>query len=365
MNYARFSRQTILEQIGRAGQDRLQQARVLCVGLGGLGSPVASYLASCGVGTLGIADFDVVEESNLHRQVLHGEQDVGRDKVASAIETLQALNSDTQLLPFRERLQASNILEVLDQGFDIVVDGTDNFSTRYLLNDACVIRKIPNVHAAVYKFEGQVSVFATANGPCYRCVFPTAPKDVPNCAEAGVLGVLPGIIGTLQALEAINLIVGFREPLIGRMLRFDALSMQMDTLKFDKDADCAVCGKFPTITRPFDLEVACMSMASSISVSQLADRINQGNKPLLVDVREAQELEISKLAYDLHVPMNEIPGRMTELDRESEVVFYCRSGVRSGQVCDFLASQGFTNVHNLVGGINAWAIEIDPSLPTY
>jgi adenylyltransferase/sulfurtransferase len=360
-----------MPEVGTEGQRRLKAARVLCIGAGGLGSPAALYLAAAGVGTLGIVDLDDVDLSNLQRQILHGTKDVGRKKVDSARERLHDVNPTIEIQPHTERFTSDNATELV-AGYDVVVDGSDNFPTRYLSNDVCVWAKKPNVYGSVFRFEGQATVFAPhLGGPCYRCLFPEPPEPgtVPNCAEAGVLGVLPGVIGMLQATEAIKLILGAGEPLVGRLLHFEALKMKFREFNVRRDPNCPVCGETPTITTPIDYEDFCGTRSndsvSAISVSDLKRKIDNGDALMIVDVREPFEYEIARIENSKLIPLSELPDRVEELDRTQEIVALCHTGVRSALAVDFLQGAGFTKAANLAGGIEAWAVEIDPAMPRY
>ena len=370
LELARYARHLVLPEVGADGQQRLKRARVLVVGAGGLGSPVLMYLAAAGVGTLGIAEFDRVDVSNLQRQVLYDEEDRGRPKLEAAIERLPHIT----LRAHAERLDAENAMEVLS-GYDLVVDGTDNFSTRYLLNDACALQEKPLVYGSIFRFEGQVSLFWKGRGPCYRCIFPEPPPPgaVPNCAEGGVLGVLPGIVGTLQANEALKWILGRGEALLGRLLLFDALETRFRELRVGPDPDCPLCGERPSIERLIDYDAFCGTgqvaaqpvEENNMTVRELKERMDRKEDLLLLDVREPAELQVSRIEGSLTIPMGDVPGRLDELDRDREIVVHCKSGGRSAKVVQFLVRQGYERVHNLEGGINAWAEEIDPKLPTY
>ncbi len=370
----RYSRHLILPEVGMDGQLRLKQAKVLCIGAGGLGSPVAMYLAAAGVGTLGIVDFDIVDVTNLQRQILHGTTDVGRKKLDSAAETIAAINPNVAIRKFETRLTSANALDILRE-FDLVVDGTDNFATRYLVNDACVLTGKPNVYGSIFRFEGQASVFATKNGPCYRCLYPEPPPPgvVPSCAEGGVLGILPGLVGVIQATEAIKLILGAGDSLIGRLLLVDALAMRFRELKLSKNPDCPACGNHPTVTELIDYEQFCgirgeeKPTAASIvdmTVEELKQRMDAGDDLFVLDVREPSEYQICNLGGHL-IPLNDLPKRVGELDASKEIVVHCKMGGRSAKAVDYLKQQGFNNVHNLAGGINAWAERIDPKVPKY
>jgi adenylyltransferase/sulfurtransferase len=375
----RYSRHIALNEIGVAGQQKLKQGSVLVVGAGGLGSPVSLYLAAAGVGKIGVVDFDTIDASNLQRQVLYGTADVGRNKVAVATQRLRELNPEVDIVAYNTRLTSDNALAVL-RDYDVVIDGTDNFPTRYLVNDACVLLGKPYVYGSILRFDGQVSVFDATNGPCYRCLFrePPAPGLVPNCAEGGVLGALPGIIGSLQALEAIKLISGAGESLAGRLLLFDGLSMRWRELRLKKNPDCVVCGTHPTITGLIDYDEFCgitagETMASGapqpteISVTELKAMLDRGEQPMLLDVREPFEWNIANLGdYGAQmIPLKELVQRTDELRASKGIVVYCRSGSRSAKAADYLRAAGFGNVLNLHGGILAWAREVDPSVQTY
>jgi molybdopterin/thiamine biosynthesis adenylyltransferase/rhodanese-related sulfurtransferase len=374
---ARYSRHITLPEVGMEGQRRLKAARVLCVGAGGLGSPLAFYLAAAGIGTLGLVDFDVVDSSNLQRQIIHSTRDVGRKKLDSAAEKLIALNPALNVVKHETMLSSANALEIL-KDYDIVADGTDNFPTRYLVNDACVLLGKPNVYGSIFRFEGQASVFAAENGPCYRCLYPEPPPPglVPSCAEGGVLGILPGLLGVIQATEAIKLILGRGEPLIGRLLLVDSLAMRFRELKLRKNPECPVCGEHPTVTHLIDYEQFCGIRPSSpqenavnngipqMSVHDLKQRMDAGSNILLLDVREPFEYQIANIGATL-IPMNEVPGRLDDIDRDREIVVHCHTGRRSQRVAEFLRQNGYENVSNLAGGIKAWSEQIDPSVPKY
>ena len=368
---ARYARQLALPEFGAAGQAKLRAARILLIGAGGLGSPAAMYLAASGVGTLGIVDPDGVELSNLHRQLLHGTADAGRPKVESARDSLGAINPHVCIEIFRERFVASNALDLV-LGWDVVVDGSDNFPTRYASNDACVAAGIPNIYGSVWRFEGQVSVFAPhLGGPCYRCLSPQAPPagSVPSCAEAGVLGVMPGLVGTLQALEAIKLIAGIGDALIGRLLHIDALTMKFREFTLRRDPGCTRCAegrrRLPVEAEGEFCEVSDAMADDGISVTELAALRDAGDAHVLLDVREPWELALARLDPCRPIPMGEIPGRVSEIPRDLPVYVLCHGGVRSGHVVEFLRGQGFANVRNVRGGIAAWSAEVDASVPTY
>jgi len=370
----RYSRHVIMPEVGIEGQLKLKRARVLCVGAGGLGSPLTLYLAAAGVGTLGIVDFDVVDFTNLQRQVIHGTSDVGRKKLDSAEDTLREINPNVEIRKFETRLTSANALEIFRE-FDIIADGTDNFPTRYLVNDACVLSGKPNVYGSIFRFEGQASVFAAKDGPCYRCLYPEPPPPgmVPSCAEGGVLGILPGLIGVIQATETIKLILGSGEPLIGRLLMVDALGMRFRELKLRKNLDCPVCGANPTVKKLIDYnqfcgirgeEAAAPTSMTDISVEELKQRLDRGDNLFVLDVREPHEYQICNLGGHL-IPLNDLPKRVSELDPSKEIVVHCKMGGRSAKAADFLRQSGFTRVHNLAGGITAWAERIDPKVPKY
>jgi molybdopterin/thiamine biosynthesis adenylyltransferase/rhodanese-related sulfurtransferase/molybdopterin converting factor small subunit len=373
----RYSRHLIMPEVGVEGQRKLKAAKVLCIGAGGLGSPVAMYLAAAGVGRLGLVDFDVVDFSNLQRQILHGTPDVGRSKLASARDRLNALNPEVQIDTYETALSSQNALKLFEP-YDVIVDGTDNFPTRYLVNDACVLLGKPNAYGSIFRFEGQASVFATKDGPCYRCLYPEPPPPglVPSCAEGGVLGVLPGIIGVIQATETIKLILGAGEPLIGRFLIVDALRMKFRELKLRKDPDCPVCGTHPTVTQLIDYDQFCgiapaapepvtVNSATEITAVELKQRLDRGEKIKIVDVREPNEYQINRIPASTLIPLGDVPKRYNELDPDEELVVHCKSGVRSAKAADFLRSVGFKRVLNLKGGILDWVDKVDPSQPKY
>jgi len=373
----RYARHLILPEVGEEGQRRLKAARVLCVGAGGLGSPLTLYLAAAGVGTLGLVDFDVVDASNLQRQILFGTPDVGRSKLAAASERLKSVNPNVRIEPFEERLTSANALGIVRQ-FDVVADGTDNFPTRYLVNDACVLAGRPNVYASVFKFEGQVSVFWAEKGPCYRCLFaePPPPGLVPSCAEGGVLGILPGLLGTMQAVETLKLLLEAGDPLVGRLLMVDALSMRFRELKIRKNPECAVCGARPTVTKLIDYDAFCgeaplvssgamFGRVPEVSVEELKAMRDRGDRFVLVDVREAHEWPISDLPDSVKIPLGTLPQSLDRLSKDDDIVVYCRTGGRSGNAVQFLQRSGYGKARNLAGGINRWADVIDPSLRKY
>ena len=377
----RYSRHLIMPEVGMEGQKKLKAARVLLIGTGGLGSPTSLYLTAAGVGTIGIVDYDVVDFTNLQRQIIHGTKDVGKSKLDSAAETLADINPYVKLIQHNVPFTSDNALDIL-KDYDLIIDGTDNFPTRYLVNDAAVMLGKRNVYGSIFRFEGQVSVFGDPEGPCYRCMFPEPPPPglVPSCAEGGVLGILPGTIGTLQATEAIKLIMGIGKPLVGRMLLYDALDMTWDEIRIRKNPDCPVCGDNPTLTELIDYEQFCgvpahdhsefgsddeLRPITEISVRQLKEKMDGGEDIFLLDVREPHEAEISQMGGTL-IPKNVVRQRLNEVPRDVDtVVVLCRTGIRSAEVTRWLEDEGFENVVNLAGGINAWASKIDPSLPTY
>ena len=370
----RYSRHLIMPEVGMEGQKKLKAARVLCIGAGGLGSPLALYLAAAGVGTLGIVDFDVVDYTNLQRQIIHSTADVGRKKLDSAAEKLKAINPFLNIRKFETRLSSDNALELF-RDFEIIADGTDNFPTRYLVNDACVLTGKPNVYGSIFRFEGQASVFAMKEGPCYRCLYPEPPPPglVPSCAEGGVLGILPGLVGVIQATEAIKLILGQGDSLIGRLLLVDALGMKFRELKLRKNPDCPVCGKHPSITKLIDYNEFCGIRGEEkpmevgvpeIQVEELKSRLDSGEDVFVLDVREPHEYQICNINGYL-IPLGDLPKRVHELDSSREIVAHCRSGARSAKAVDFLRQAGFKKVHNLAGGILAWADRVDPKMPKY
>ncbi len=372
----RYSRHFALPEFGSAGQLKLKQGSVLIVGAGGLGAPAALYLAAAGVGRIGLVDFDAIDITNLQRQVIYTTDDVGAPKLDTAARRLRALNPEIDIRTHAVRLTRDNAFDVI-RAYDVVIDGTDNFPTRYLVNDACVLLGKPYVYGSILRFDGQVSVFDAQRGPCYRCLFrePPPPGLVPNCAEGGVLGVLPGIIGSLQALEGVKLLSGVGQPLIGRLVLFDGLTMRFRELKLKKHADCPVCGDHPTITGLIDYEEFCgytpdgaMSEPNDeITPAELKARLDRGERPVLLDVREPFEWQIVNLGdYGARmIPLKELPQREAELDPAQELILYCRSGSRSARAVEYLRSRGFANVLNLKGGVRGWAETVDPSLPTY
>ena len=379
---ARYSRHLILPEVGMEGQQRLKAAKVLCVGTGGLGAPLAYYLAAAGTGTLGLVDFDVVDESNLQRQIIHSTADVGRPKIDSAADKLQALNPHMKIVKHETMLTSQNALEII-KDYDIVADGTDNFPTRYLVNDACVLSgNKPNAYASIFRFEGQASVFATKDGPCYRCLYPEPPPPglVPSCAEGGVLGILPGLLGVIQATEVIKLILGKGEPLIGRLLLVDSLGMRFRELKLRKNPDCPVCGTHPTVTKLIDYQQFCgiapepkvaqvngtevKNGIPQISAVELKKRLDNKDDIFVLDVREPFEYQIANIGGNL-IPLGELPQRAGELDKNRETIVHCKSGGRSQKASELLTQIGFRNVWNLAGGITAWSNDVDPKVPKY
>ncbi|CAN5593572.1 molybdopterin-synthase adenylyltransferase MoeB [soil metagenome] len=377
--FARYSRHLVLPEVGVDGQRRLKGGRVLCVGAGGLGSPAALYLAAAGVGTIGLVDFDTVDASNLQRQIIHSTEDVGRSKLASASTRLTALNPNVHLETFDTALTSANALEIF-RGFDVVLDGTDNFATRYLVNDACVLLGIPNAYGSIFRFEGQASVFATQGGPCYRCLYPEPPPPglVPSCAEGGVLGVLPGVIGTIQATEALKLLLGATTGLIGRLLLYDAWHMQFRQLKLRRDPACPVCGDQPTVRELIDYEQFCGVVPAAaasggpaedeVTVEELKARLDAGQPVFVLDVREPNEFQICRIPGSVLIPLGELPTRLDELPGAADgrdVIVHCKMGGRSAKAVQLLQGQGFTRARNLTGGILAWIDKVDPSQPRY
>ena len=375
----RYSRHLIMPEVGMDGQRKLKASSVLCIGAGGLGSPAAMYLAAAGVGRIGIVDFDVVDFSNLQRQLLHGTQDVGRSKLESAKDRLQGLNPHLKVDTYETLLSSENALELFEP-YDVILDGTDNFPTRYLVNDACVISGKPNAYGSIFRFEGQASVFATEGGPCYRCLYPEPPPPglVPSCAEGGVFGVLPGIIGVIQATETIKLMLGVGEPLVGRFLIYDALKMRFRELKLRKDPECPVCGTNPTVTELIDYEQFCGIRPEEpaqpagadgneweTTPVELKQRLDAGDEVFILDVREPNEYQINRVPGSTLIPLGELPRRYQELDVEREVVVMCKMGGRSAKAVDYLRSVGFSRIKNLRGGVLEWIDKVDPSQPKY
>jgi sulfur-carrier protein adenylyltransferase/sulfurtransferase len=371
----RYSRHLIMPEVGMEGQLKLKQGRVLLVGTGGLGSPMALYLAAAGVGKIGIVDFDTVDFSNLQRQVIHGTSDVGRRKIDSAEERMRDINPHIEVVRHEVALMSENALDII-KDYDIVADGTDNFPTRYLVNDACVLLRKPNVYGSIFRFEGQASVFATEEGPCYRCLYPEPPPPglVPSCAEGGVLGILPGVVGLIQATEVVKLILGQGEPLIGRLVLYDALSMRFRELKLRRNPDCPVCGDHPTIHQLIDYQEFCgipksppaaAPAAGEIEPQEVKARIDRGDKFVLIDVREPHEYQIAKIPYARLIPLGQVPNRLNELDKNDDIVVHCKTGVRSAKAQGILKEAGFTKVLNMKGGILAWSDKVDPAVPKY
>jgi len=373
----RYSRNILLPEVGLEGQQRLLNSSVLIIGAGGLGSVVSLYMAAAGVGKIGLVDYDIVDETNLQRQILHGESMLGKPKTESAKQRLLDLNSKLDLVLYDGLFTSENALYIA-KGYDLIIDGTDNFSTRYLVNDVCVLLDIPNIYGSVFRFEGQVSVFDAKDGPCYRCVFPHPPPPdlITSCAAGGVLGVIPGTIGTLQATEALKLLLGIGESLKGKMLLYDALEMRFDEINLQKNPKCIICGKNPTITGLTDYSEYCGVLAYSpeqklageewdIYPEDLQKKIDSGEEIIIVDIRESNELAISKINGSILIPLGQLAGRLSEIDSEKEIILYCKSGVRSILAMEILLNAGFSSVKNLVGGINAWVEEIEPFQPLY
>jgi adenylyltransferase/sulfurtransferase len=373
----RYSRHLLIPEVGLDGQRKLKASSVLVIGTGGLGSPVALYLAAAGIGRIGLVDYDVVDFSNLQRQVIHGTSGIGELKVESARRRMLDLNPDIQVDVYNEPFTSANAMQIAES-YDLIIDGTDNFPTRYLTNDLCVLSGKPNVYGSIYRFDGQVSVFDARRGPCYRCLFPEPPPPglVPSCAEGGVLGVLPGTIGTLQATEAIKVLLGIGEPLIGRLLLYNALDMSFEFVKLRKNPNCKVCGPNPEVTQLIDYEAFCgvpghdhdsgsVGGGWDITAAELAERLRRGNHVKLLDVREPHELQISRIEGATLIPLGQLASRLSELDSAEEMVVFCKAGTRSARALELLLSAGFRKVKNLQGGINAWAMEVDPSQPIY
>jgi sulfur-carrier protein adenylyltransferase/sulfurtransferase len=371
----RYSRHLIMPEVGMEGQLKIKQAKVLCIGTGGLGAPLGLYLAAAGVGRIGLVDFDVVDTTNLQRQVLFGTSDVGRPKTEAAAERLRNLNPEIRIDTFETHLTSENALELF-KDYDIIVDGTDNFPTRYLVNDACVITGKPNVYGSIFRFEGQITVFGYPGGPCYRCLYPEPPPPglVPSCAEGGVLGVLPGIVGTIQAAETLKLIIGKGEPLVGRLLLFDALAMKFRELKLRKNPECPVCGEHPTVTKLIDYAEFCgvrgeegpttVTNVPEITPKELKTRLDRGDDIYILDVREPNEYQICNINGHL-IPLGELSRRVHELDSSREIVAHCKSGKRSAEAVEFLRGAGFRKISSLKGGILAWSDQVDPTVPKY
>ncbi len=375
---ARYSRHLIMPEVALDGQKRLKASSILLIGAGGLGSPLGLYLAAAGIGRIGLVDFDVVDFSNLQRQVLHGTPDVGRPKLHSARDRLQAINPEVQIDLYETRLTSANALSIFEP-YDIIIDGTDNFPTRYLVNDACVLLKKPNVYGSIFRFDGQASVFHPPQGPCYRCLYPEPPPpgEVPSCAEGGVLGILPGLIGCIQATEAVKLILGKGAPLIGRLLLYDALQMTFQEFKVRRNPKCPLCGEHPTILKLIDYDQFCgirgqeaphvapIGDPSETTVEELKSRLDRRENVFVLDVRNPEEYQICQIPGSTLLPLPELPRRFQELDKDQEMVVHCKSGTRSAKAIQFLRQQGFHNLKDLKGGILAWAQKIDRSMPTY
>jgi adenylyltransferase/sulfurtransferase len=369
----RYSRHLIIPEVGMEGQLKLKQAKVLLVGAGGLGAPLGMYLAAAGIGRIGIVDFDVVDYTNLQRQVIHGTSDVGRKKLDSAADTMREINPNVQIDKFEVALSSENALDIL-KDYDLVIDGTDNFPTRYLVNDACVLLHKPNVYGSIFRFEGQATVFAYEGGPCYRCLYPEPPPPglVPSCAEGGVLGILPGTIGLVQATEAVKLILGIGEPLVGRLLLYDALGMRFRELKLRRNPKCPVCGDHPTITKLIDYQQFCGVApketpvdTSEIDAVELKAKLDRHDDFVLLDVREPHEFQICRIPGSVLIPLGDLPKRVNELDSSAEIVAHCKMGGRSAKAVEFLRQAGFRKVRNMKGGILAWSDKVDPSVPKY
>ncbi|MBV9499539.1 MAG: molybdopterin-synthase adenylyltransferase MoeB [Acidobacteriaceae bacterium] len=372
---ARYSRHLILPEVGMEGQVKLKNAKVAMIGAGGLGAPLGLYLAAAGVGRVGVVDFDVVDASNLQRQVIHGTNDLGRKKLDSAADRMRDINPNVRIDKFDTGLTSENALEIL-KDYDIVVDGTDNFPTRYLVNDACVLLKRPNVYGSIFRFEGQASVFAYEGGPCYRCLYPEPPPPglVPSCAEGGVLGILPGIIGVIQATETVKIILGVGETLRGRLLMYDALTMRFRELKLQRDRNCPVCGDHPTVTKLIDYQEFCgvrpappqtAATEGVIDAREVKAKLDRGDDFVLIDVREPYEYQIARIPGSVLIPLGDLPKHLNELNHEADIVAHCKSGARSQKAVDLLKQNGFKHVRNLTGGILAWSDQVDPSVPKY
>jgi adenylyltransferase/sulfurtransferase len=373
----RYSRHLILPEVGVEGQVKLKKASIALIGAGGLGAPLGLYLAASGVGRIGIVDFDAVDVSNLQRQVIHGTKDIGRKKLDSAADKMQDINPHLQVDKYDVPLTSENALDIL-RDYDIVIDGTDNFPTRYLVNDACVLLKKPNVYGSIFRFEGQATVFAYEDGPCYRCLYPEPPPPglVPSCAEGGVLGILPGLIGVVQATEAVKIILGQGATLKGRLLLYDALNMKFRELKLRRDPACPVCGDRPTVTKLIDYQQFCgiptqtattntMTTEGVIDPKEVKEKLDRGDHFVLIDVREPHEFQICRIPGSTLIPLGQLPQRLSELDPAAEIVAHCKSGARSQQAVDLLKQSGFRNVRNMTGGILAWSDKVDPSVPKY
>ncbi len=375
--YARYSRHLILPEVGLDGQKRLKASSVLLIGAGGLGSPLALYLAAAGVGRIGLVDFDLVDFSNLQRQVLHGTPDVGRPKLHSARDKIAAINPEVRIDLYEARLTSANAIQLFEP-YDVIIDGTDNFPTRYLTNDACVLLKKPNVYGSIYRFDGQASVFFPPHGPCYRCLYPEPPPpgEVPSCAEGGVLGILPGVVGMIQATEAVKLILGVGSPLVGRLLHYDALGMTFREFKVRRNPKCPACGDSPTVTKLIDYEQFCgvrggearggrQAPGDELSPVDLKRRIDAGEDLFILDVRNPEEFRIGRIPGSTLIPLPDLPNRTNELDPDREIVVHCKSGARSAKAIQLLKERGFRRLRNLTGGILAWSEKVDPSVPRY
>ncbi len=376
----RYSRHLIMPEVGMEGQLKLKEASVLLVGAGGLGAPLALYLTAAGIGRIGLVDFDVVDFTNLQRQVIHGTKDVGKKKIDSAFESMRDINPYVQLDRHETALSSQNAFEIF-RDYDYVVDGTDNFPTRYLVNDACVLLNMPNVYGSIFRFEGQATVFATEGGPCYRCLYPEPPPPglVPSCAEGGVLGILPGVIGLIQATETVKLILGIGQPLIGRLLLYDALGMKFRELKLRKNPECPICGDNRTIHELIDYQQFCGipqhhpeavvtttdAMTTDIEPTEVKAKQDRGDDFVLVDVREPHEFQIARIPGSILIPLGDVPKRLGELDKNAEIVMHCKMGGRSAKAVDILKQNGFAKVRNMKGGIQAWSEKVDPSVPKY
>lgn len=374
----RYSRHLILPEVGMDGQLKLKSSKVLCIGTGGLGAPIGMYLAAAGIGTIGLVDFDVVDRTNLQRQIIHGTKDIGKKKLESAAETIADINPNVNVVKYEVALSSENALEIM-KGYDVVVDGTDNFPTRYLVNDACVLLGIPNVYGSIFRFEGQSSVFATKEGPCYRCLYPEPPPPglVPSCAEGGVLGILPGMIGVMQATEVVKLILGKGDTLVGRLVLYDALNMRFREMRLRKSPECPICGPDRTIHQLIDYHQFCgipqqpaqpavaAAQDGEIDPVEVKKLIDAKHNFVLIDVREPHEYQICRIDYAKLIPLGELPKRLSELDPSAEYVMQCKSGMRSGKACDLMRQKGFTNVRNMKGGILAWSDKVDPRVPKY
>src|SRR5580698_8380378 len=373
----RYSRHLIMPEVGMEGQLKLKNAKVLLVGTGGLGAPLGMYLAAAGIGRIGLVDFDVVDFTNLQRQVIHGTKDVGKPKLQSAMETMRDINPHIQLDGYEVALDSSNAMDIAEP-YDMVIDGTDNFPTRYLVNDLCVLQKKPNVYGSIFRFEGQATVFAYPGGPCYRCLYPEPPPPglVPSCAEGGVLGILPGTIGLIQATEAVKLILGIGETLVGRLLLYDALAMRFRELKLRRNPECPVCGDNPSIRELIDYHQFCgvphqeappepVAASGDIEPAEVKIKLDRGDDFTLVDVREPHEFQICRIPGSKLIPLGELQKRLAELDPASEIIAHCKSGARSAKAVDFLKQQGYKKVRNMKGGILAWSDKVDPTVPKY